>query len=198
MGVRANCPTLPMLIESGCLPLRCLINMRQFNFFRRFKDSLQPNSCRQAVFNDLLTNSTDFLQHYVDLDTSYENSDSIEKYHMELVRNKIKAFANDKDKHYKFWIYLENNPELIMSPFLNRIDSVSKSITKFRLGSHNLPIETGRWCRRKREDRLCTSCYLLGDENHAVFSCQKIERFDLLETLSAVWEWQGVNILFKD
>ena len=87
-----------------------------------------------------------------------------------------------------------------MSPFLNRIDSVSKSITKFRLGSHNLPIETGRWCRRKREDRLCTSCYLLGDENHAVFSCQKIERSDLLEfpdRLSELWEWEGVNTLFK-
>ena len=95
---------------------------------------------------------------------------------------------------------MENNPELIMSPFLNRIDSVGKSITKFRLGSHNLAIETGRWCRRKREDRLCNTCNLLGDENHAVFSCSKIERSDLLElpeTLSAVWEWEGVNILFK-
>ena len=200
MGVRANCPTLPMLIESSCLPLRCLIQMRQFNFFQRFKDSLQPNSCRQSVFNDLLKNSTDFLQHYVDLETRYADSNSIEKHHMEVVRNKIKACANNKEKHYKYWIYLENNPELIMSPFLNRIDSVGKSITKFRLGSHNLAIETGRWCRRKREDRLCNTCNLLGDENHAVFSCSKIERSDLLElpeTLSAVWEWEGVNILFK-
>ena len=71
--------------------------------------------------------------------------------------------------HYKYWIYLEINTELTPSPFLNRVDKVGESMTKFRLGSHNLRIETGRWNGTSRENRLRPTCNQLGDEYHIVY-----------------------------
>ena len=71
---------------------------------------------------------------------------------------------------------------------------------RFRLGGHNLRIETGRWSGLKREDRLCSSCYKMDDEYHALFECGEIYRNDINgipERIEDLWEFDGVNILFK-
>ena len=71
-------------------------------------------------------------------------------------------------------------------------------MVKFRLGSHNLPIETGRWSRKNREERLCPSCNVVGDEEHMLFDCIEIDRSDLTlqRSLSKIWECDDVDILF--
>ena len=72
--------------------------------------------------------------------------------------------------------------------------------TKFRAGSHQLKIETGRWSRTARGDRLCTHCNVLGDEHHAVYDCDLIHRGDLADTpttLSSLWDYSKVNVLFE-
>ena len=45
--------------------------------------------------------------------------------------------------------------------------------TRYRLSSHNLKVETGRWGRIERENRLC-SCSIGGiqDEFHVLFQCE--------------------------
>ena len=200
LGVRNNCPNLIVLIESGCLSLQCLIQSRQLKFFRRFKSSLQPNSTRNAVFQQLLSEPTNFLRHYVELDERYADSKMLKIQSTNEVLQKIRDLGSNKNSQYKFWIYLQLNPNLVMSPFLNRIDLTGKCITKFRAGSHMLKIETGRWNRTPREDRLCTHCNKLGDENHAIFECSLIYREDLPEfpsNLSSLWEYPSINVLFK-
>ena len=44
--------------------------------------------------------------------------------------------------------------------------------TRYRLSSHNLKVETGRWSGIERENRTC-SCSAGGvqDENHVLFKC---------------------------
>ena len=46
-------------------------------------------------------------------------------------------------------------------------------MTRFRVGSHKLKVETGRWSRVPREERTC-SCGVGGiqDEEHVVFHCE--------------------------
>ena len=46
-------------------------------------------------------------------------------------------------------------------------------MTRFRVGSHRLKVETGRWSRVPREQRTC-SCVVGGvqDEEHVVFLCE--------------------------
>ena len=45
-----------------------------------------------------------------------------------------------------------------------------KAFTQLRLGSHRLKIETGRWSRISRENRLC-SCGQIQTECHVLLSC---------------------------
>ena len=47
-----------------------------------------------------------------------------------------------------------------------------KSITKFRISNHRLPIESGRKNSIERPNRLCTACNLfVGDEKHVLLNC---------------------------
>ena len=72
---------------------------------------------------------------------------------------------------YKYKIYFDINPELHVSPFINNLHPLCRNIIRFRLGSHCLPIETGRWSRVTREQRLCETCNVLGDEHHVKYHC---------------------------
>ena len=49
------------------------------------------------------------------------------------------------------------------------------SFSRFRTSSHWLKVETGRWSRTAREDRLCT-CDLneVQDERHLIESCRHL------------------------
>ena len=202
LGVRSNCPNLILLIETGFLPLQCMVLARQLKFYRRFQLSIQPNSTRAEMFEHLLNveNHTSYLKHYIELDQKYPNVTDLFKEHTEKMKATIRNKGVNKDKHYKFWVYLQMNPELTLSPFLQRVDAVGKSMVKFRVGSHNLPIETGRWNRTPREERLCATCGVIGDEDHVLFRCSMIDRSDLNglpPTVSAIWQHEGVNRLFK-
>lgn len=200
LGVRNNCPNLTILVESGCLPLRTLIHSRQLQFYRRFRNSVKENSVREAIFNQLITTSTTFLKHYINLDNKYTDGQQIISEHVEELHSRIRNLGANQDVHYKYWMYLQMNPELKESPFLNRIDVVGKAITKFRLGSHTLKIETGRWTRTPRQQRLCRTCNELGDESHVIYRCSEIYRgdlHDLPQQLSSLWTYSKVNVLFK-
>ena len=94
-----------VLIESGCLPLRRLIESRRLKFFRWFKDSLQGNSVRKAVFDQLLEKMSPLLQHHTDLDSKYADSRLLITEHYNSMAQKMRSLAANKNKHYKFWIY---------------------------------------------------------------------------------------------
>ena len=201
LNVRPGTPNLLALIESGLLPLKALVRKRQLKFFRRFKDSLGENSQRKSVFNELceLGNQTSYMKHYIDLDRKYDNPNEVYKEALDEIKTTIRQKASLPDEHYRFHIYHEQNPDLLPSPFLS--SSYSDSITRFRLGSHNLPIETGRWSRMNREDRLCRNCSVLGDEKHFLFHCTEIKRNPehmFSNNLSEIWKNENIFDLFKN
>lgn len=57
--------------------------------------------------------------------------------------------------------------------YLSALDTHHRIILcKFRTSNHRLPVETGRYVRRNREDRICEKCHQgIGDESHYLFSC---------------------------
>ena len=92
------------------------------------------------------------------------------------------------------------NPGLLPSPFLNSAN-LGNLITRFRLGSHKLPVETGRWRRINRDERLCPKCHVFGDEYHFLFSCLETYRdpsHNFNGELHEVWSNQNVFELFKE
>ena len=187
-NVRTSTTNLLVLIESGLLPIKAVIYCRQLKFYNRFSDSIQQDSRRDRVFKFLLQqqNQTRFLKHYVTLSSKYSTKNDIATAFRNELKSKVYNEA-DKGKN-KYKIYVEMNPDLSRSPYIDLYHPLAGDIVKFRLGSHYLPIETGRWRAVPREERLCTTCGVLGDEKHALYSCSLIPRdepeiFKLFERL---------------
>jgi len=136
---------------------------------------------RRSVFNMLQL-------HYIELDQKYDNPNDI--YTEAMTETK----ATNPEKHYKFHIYTKLNPNLLPSPFLTC--PYADSITRFRCGSHHLPIESLRWSRVARENRLCGKCCVLGDEYHFIFHCLDFPGYfrSCIDNLSAIWKH---NDLFR-
>ena len=199
LGVRVNTPTLTLYIESGFLPIRAVIIARQWKFYTRYKEGLMRRSPKVDLFNRLLSEPTDFLQHYIDITSKYNSVEDIYKEFKEEVQRKIRELARKEKTGYKYKIYEELNPDLKVSPFIHNFHPLCRDIIRFRLGSHSLPIETGRWTRTRRENRLCSDCGVLGDERHAIYQCSNVDRTDisLPEVLSEIWSEECIYVLFK-
>ena len=71
--------------------------------------------------------------------------------------------------------YVGINPELSVHPmYLEDVDGddgLRIGCTRLRVSSHRLRIETGRWARIAREDRLCPCGDAVQDEKHAIAEC---------------------------
>ena len=198
LNVRNNIPALTLYIESGFLPIKTVILARQWNFYERYRtNALSKNTPRSILFKRLLDEPTDFLQHYSSITEKYSSVSDVYEEGSETTKQKIRDYASKG--RYRYQIYNEFNPELQQSPFVTNLNPVSGDIIKFRLGSHNLPIETGRWSGKVRDERLCAECGVLGDERHVLYSCSNIERRDLDVpiSLSEIWKSEHIFTLFK-
>ena len=70
-NARSNISNDILFIESGFLPIKAIILMRQFKFYKRFCKSIKNGSRREKMFNILLTEETNFIQHYKRLSSRY-------------------------------------------------------------------------------------------------------------------------------
>ena len=76
-------------------------------------------------------------------------------------------------------VYLEINPSLESTTVYSKWNiSEHKRIeyTRARLSSHNLKIETGRWSRTPREERLCPCKLGILTEEHVLLFCQSTKQ----------------------
>ena len=199
LNVRQSTPNSIILVEAGFLPLKALVYCRQLKFYQRFKNSLAQNSPRHRVFQHILDNEqrSEFIQHYMDLEVKYINVKAIKVEFFQNLKNGICDQSN-YDSHYKHWIYMQINPMLHQSPFLHLPGHTAHCIAKFRLGSHNLEIEKGRWTRVEREGRVCKECGVLGDELHLFYQCININRSDM-HNLPPIMAniWADTDLTFK-
>ena len=85
----------------------------------------------------------------------------------QLIRSQISA--SPKCTYYKYLINVYS-----LQYYLSKFIPVHlrKCITKFRLSSHNLAIETGRYIATDRSKRICFSCVdEIEDEYHFILVC---------------------------
>ena len=74
-----------------------------------------------------------------------------------------------------------------------------RALTKLRTSNHRLAIETGRWTKTERENRLCKQCTQneIEDENHFLFKCQKYSDERLL-TFQFIKSQCNVDLFYEE
>ena len=53
--------------------------------------------------------------------------------------------------------------------------------------------------RTKRPNHLCVNCGVLGDERHAIYHCNNIDRSNILlpDTLNEIWTVESIFLPFR-
>ena len=174
LGVRYTTCNDLCYVESGYAPLKAIVKARQRKFFVK-------------MYNDRINMDDDPLGLVIKLvmNTRY----STKKYLHDLINNDIgdiqNEFASVKDnlsrsESSKRTLYrnsmnvgLKIHDIYSKKCFINETHRVA--FTRFRVSSHSLAIETGRWNRRGRgrlpiEERVCT-CGQVQTEEHVVSEC---------------------------
>ena len=74
----------------------------------------------------------------------------------------------------KIYLYkqIKTHTDQLREPYLETNNfKYRQIITKFRLSDHNLKIETGRYHKVPREQRVCSFCNVKEDEIHLLLDC---------------------------
>ena len=147
------------------------------------------------IYDELFKYNNSYLSHYTSLCFKFGSKNDIKRHYKTELFNDVMRLAAD-EKNYKFNLYKKFNP-LLLSPNLQNTKIFSVKFIRLRLSSHLFPIETGRWSRMKREDRLCKTCNVLGDESHYIYDCQDISRGSLenIPSLCDLESYDKLNLL---
>ena len=167
LGVRATTCTDLIYVELGIPPVSAVIHSRQRVFFQKMLNERSNMHDDPFIFALNLTRNLNRPTGKI-IDSLLSTTNFINE-----ANNKIFAKIRNSEKT-RYITYLTLNPDLKTHHVYNTKNYVPEiyrvSFTRFRLSSHNLKIETGRWSRVPREARLC-ACGELQDERHVIVSC---------------------------
>ena len=160
------------LVEAGCEPLSHIIKLKRAKFLREktaAEEMEQPFHQMLSACRDANAPAAAFIQRSMEYRRTTQ---------LDAVKEDVRRNANKT----KFRTYAEAmNPELSVHPiYMSREyipDYVRQSFSRIRLQSHNLKVETGRWSRVPREQRLCDRCdaQAVQDEAHVLLTCTYTE-----------------------
>ncbi len=107
---------------------------------------------------------------------------------IDFIKGETGRNANENNK-LRTYAHLCNNT-INMKPFHlhnNLSWHLKKSLSKFRIGDHNLRIETGRHVRPKikPEERICPFCDYVEDEVHFLVNCHAFEDIRIKYNISS-------------
>ena len=134
--------------------------MQHLKFWLSLKSVLRnPDHYITKLVNLAEHHNVSYIKYYKSLEHRYRNADSCKK----VLQNEFKAKTAEKikadatkDGDSRLGTYLRINPNLTKPDYKNVLEFQRVSITRYRTGSHNLKIETGRRHPRiEREERVC-------------------------------------------
>ena len=175
LGVRRSTCNDVCYVESGYMPLKDLVGLKQNTFFRSMWQERSGNEDDPLLFvMNLASRSNTVTGRLV---REYMNNDPKDRSSvMESVRDNIIRSDSSRRVTYK-----DLNPSLVVHEIYRTKHTVDEnhrlSFTRFRVSGHSLMCETGRWNRRGRgrlplEERLC-QCGEIQTEKHVVEDCVK-------------------------
>ena len=141
----------------------------QYKFYEKFRKLRDTDSIAKSIWQKYKQMDDNlekpFLNHYESL-----KSDTV-KSNIEMRKSIIRESKQTMHKRYYQLFNLKYN-EVLYNSMTNDMDRVM--ITRWRLSSHRLYIETGRYKNPPiiRDQRTCIICEELEDEEHAIFKCK--------------------------
>ena len=170
LGVRGTIPANLCLIESGLKPVESLVKERQKRFFEKMI------TARSEMSDDPLMHAINIVKVHNKPVWSYiesvMNGDKFVDTELHIMKE---AITNAPPSATRSHTYLSLNPGLEVHPIYTECsttipDYLRITFTRFRISSHMLRVETGRWSRTPREYRLCKCGLDIQNETH-VFVC---------------------------
>ena len=169
LGVRTTTCTDLVYLESGEPSASALIKTRQIKYIQKIQARDDYNDSYISKIIDKSINAQSPMGKYFRQLQQLEQNPLISE--QEALKIKVRNYLGSTRRE----AYLGMNPEL-ESPSIYRKtanfvpDHYRTAFTRFRLGSHRLKVETGRWSRIPRERRLCL-CGQVQDEMHTLLDC---------------------------
>ena len=169
LGVRTTTCTDLVYLESGEPSASALIKTRQIKYIQKIQARDDYNDSYISKIIDKSINAQSPMGKYFRQLQQLEQNPLISE--QEALKIKVRNHLGSTRRE----AYLGMNPEL-ESPSIYRKtanfvpDHYRTAFTRFRLGSHRLKVETGRWSRIPRERRLCL-CGQVQDEMHTLLDC---------------------------
>ena len=166
LGVRKTTATDLCLIESGLPSSLEQIQVAQRRYFTKML-TLIPTESPVAHAWRIAREANTPAARYINSITSNPATDPLAD-----LRTAVRESHRTKFITYRTLI----NPDLSVDPmyFDNTLPEFQRrAITRFRLSSHNLAVERGRWSRIPREQRRCDCSDDVQDEQHVVSLCSK-------------------------
>ena len=174
--MRGTIPSNLCLMESGLKPLESLVKKRQKKFFEKMITE------RSEMSDDPLMHAINIVkEHNKPVKTYIESVLNGENFVDSEINAMKEAITNAPPSATRSQTYLSLNPGLEVHPMYTDCsttipDYLRITFTRFRISSHMLRVETGRWSRTPREDRLCQCGLDIQNESH-VFVCPLVRNF---------------------
>ena len=193
LGVRKSTPNDVCYAEAGYPALPDLIRQKQHQYFVKMSNERQGMGDDPLMFAMNLAREANIVPGVSIgnfLSTSVPDSRS-------LMQNVYERIAASNGSRYV--MYRTINPSFSLHSVYTERHSINDrwrmAFTRFRVSSHNLAIETGRWNRRGRgrlpvEERLCT-CGAIQSERHVIEECP------LSLSIRQVYNIGNINELFN-
>ena len=176
LSIRSNTNNEIVYLESGLYPLEATIRRRQLAFWLRTKEAANNNAVIRYVVETAIRHNVEYITFYKELEEQYKTPTNcqleIEREYKRKCSRKISDAAT-QDTNSKLGAYYEINPDCdnIQYDKLHELERIT--ITRYRTGSHNLRIETGRHTNpiTPREQRLCACGTEIQTLKHIVIEC---------------------------
>ena len=155
LHVRRNTPNKIVYLESGYRTLQPMVYKRQLNFFRKVKNDCETDATSSIakLFTLGMNSNTKFLKHYKILDEKFTAPDEYYKFYAEQHKTKIYDKIQEKydqDIDSMLGTYKRGNPTFVKPSLHSSIccnENDRRIITRYRTGSHDLKIQSGRLIR---------------------------------------------------
>lgn len=189
LGVRESTPNNLCLVEGGLPPLQSIVHQAQAKFFRRMMH-------RMEIDDDPLGHTLRLIEREdPTMWTKIQNLMIVEDHTKTGIQLTRETVSNDVKRRGVTYVSL--NPELsVHNLYIQQRtyipDSLRIGFTRVRLSSHRLRVETGRWSRIPRCERLCP-CGYLQDEGH-LLTCKESKQ--ILSSFSYTESSLGLVNLF--